>query len=139
MICDDTHRNWELRREKSSDDRVRFNDALLTDADENVFRNGLKWVGEVTLQAYWPLNTDKDLDAGIRKLIESCKRIIGNQGNYKEGPRSINAATSLHLSCEQMIALIDVINELSDLITQADGENKLTAWMIPDDFFYYRE
>lgn len=135
IVSDEGNRNWEFRRETSSDSFVQYSEVLLTETDESVFQTCSEWTGEASMNAYWPLNTESDLDTKIRKCIDEYKELVKNQGKHTDGIRSIDSTLSLHFTREDAIKYINKIRELTSLITQADGELTLTLWMVPEDFF----
>ena len=86
------------------------------------------------MNAYWPLNTESDLDTKIHKCIDEYKELVNGQGIHTDGIRSIDSTLSLRFAREDAKEFIDKIRELTSLINQADGESKLTLWMVPEDF-----
>lgn len=134
IVSDEENRNWEFRRESSSDSFVQYGEDLLTETNEGVFQTHSEWTGEATMNAYWPLNTEHDLDTKIRKCIDEYKELVNTQGQHTDGIRSIDSTLSLHCSGEDATKLINKIKELTSLINQTDGELKLTLWMVPEDF-----
>ena len=86
------------------------------------------------IKAFWPLNTESDLDAKLRKCIDEYKELVNGQGIHTDGIRSIDSTLSLRFAREDAKEFIDKIRELTSLINQADGESKLTLWMVPEDF-----
>ena len=134
IVSDEENRNWEFRRESSSNSFVQYSDTLLTETDESVFQTHSKWTGEASIKAFWPLNTESDLDAKLRKCIDEYKELVNGQGIHTDGIRSIDSTRSLRFAREDAKEFIDKIRELTSLINQADGESKITLWMVPEDF-----
>lgn len=134
IISDYENQNWEFRRETSSNRYVQYNENLLAETDENIVEKHSEWIGKASLNLYWPLGTEQDLDTKIRKCIDDYKQIVNDKASHKNGIRSMNSVVSLHFSKEEMIELINKIRVLTSLITQSCGEVKLSAWMIPNDF-----
>ena len=86
------------------------------------------------MAAYWPFNTEEDLDARIRKAVDELKAFVNGDGAHQDGTRSISSTMSIRLSGEKTVSLVNSIRELVSLIAQADGESQLTMSVIPVDF-----
>ena len=60
------------------------------------------------MNAYWPLNTEPDLDTKIRKCIDEYKELVNSQGQHTYGIRSIDSTLSLHCSGEEATKLPNI-------------------------------
>ena len=134
IVSDENDKSWEFWQAKTSDPRERYDNDLLTECDESIFETHPSWKGVLSLNAYWPLSTEQEVDKKIREQIVECMGIIKEQTAYTEGIRSVKTEADLRLSGDDAEKIAKAISGLTSLISRAEGETNLSCWMIPEDF-----
>ena len=134
IAFDEERRKWEFRRETSSDGYIRYNSGLLKETEGRFFRKHPEWEGELYFSLWWPLRTEAELDARIRKCAGEYKELAGGGIAHTDGIRSVSSAGTLRCSGKTAERLTETIRELASLAARAGGEPEGSAWFIPAGF-----
>ena len=97
-----------------------------------------EWEGRINVDLRWPFQMDdeirKDIDATVSRLKNQLKPWMQEDSTRGDSRCFQGEKVHIRIDSKTLAAILDSLKDLSSLVKQTNGVNKINAWFIPVGF-----